>query len=188
MEYEHNNSPTFKKVGCRKLLCDMYDHISKGKLILILLIALTFSILLHLCANICNNVEMYISVSLTLMGFSLAAFAILIGSKEIMDKINVQYNETGSKYRSRCRKNTKPKPVETMFADLVLGLIVQGVSILWYIVINNFHCVCNLIETISLALVLIEILWSIHIIIHIYTLRTFYHYNHNNTINSDNEN
>lgn len=171
MVVNNDKMSNFKKVDCCIIFCDICNNLSKSVLITVLFIAVLASLLSYYYGEAkCNNYEMFVNVSSTLMGFSLAAFAILIGSKEIMDKKNMIV----------CDNNKKIKPVEIIFADLAFGLIIQCVSILLFIIMAHIKCDSNFVKVSSLALMLSEILWSIHIIIHVYTLRTYIRPNQTN--------
>ena len=108
---------------------------------------------------------MFIDISLTLIGFSLAAFAILIGSKDIMDKLHIEDN-------NNCEKNSyENKPIETLFADFMFALLTQCISIQWHVIIKPYNCSQNITVLISLFLFLFEIFWTMHIAIQLYTIR-----------------
>lgn len=107
--------------------------------------------------------EFYYSVLPNLLGFSITVYAILFGLNDIVRK-NLQQEATDKKI-----------PFEVLHATFAFGIIIQAVililGILSFTLIQFIPKV--IVGFISWILLSFIILWTIHTVLYLYSLRTF---------------
>lgn len=156
------------KVSYKIILNDIIKNINKCKLAVFIIISLVIGIISmvsHFISPFCLECirEFYYSVLPNLLGFSITVYAILFGLNDIVRK-NLQQEATDKKI-----------PFEVLHATFAFGIIIQAVililGILSFTLIQFIPKV--IVGFISWILLSFIILWTIHTVLYLYSLRTF---------------
>lgn len=168
------NSVNICQAAVNFLRCLWYPNSTRNTLLAITFVSIILSLFL---ANkrIIQTTD-YLSILSSLSGFCLAGMAILISMpNDSLAKLNTKIEK---EKHCECMKPTNSKGVsnstclDDLFAIMSLGVIVPLVGLMGYLLRPYFHisiCVCSVIK---MTILIFSILWSIHITIHFFMLRS----------------
>lgn len=133
-------------------------------------------ILVH-CSNMSSlQTTDYLTLLSSLFGFCFAGMAILVSMpSDSLAKLDTSINKKDHCECMKpygCKKLSNGKCLDDLFATMSLGVIVPLIGIIGCLIRPYFpinHCVCFIIK---MAILLFSLLWSIHITIHFFMLRS----------------
>ena len=142
---------------------DLLKNVSHITLFVKLFMSVCFYLLLiySLGGDLCIDSVMptLITLNVTLVGFGIAALAIVLSfSKEVIEKINDE-------------DESKRNPYDVVMADMTFFILMNAVNLGLLMFLYIYANMCLL--QISIALSFFNILWSIHVALHMLSLRTF---------------
>ncbi len=107
-----------------------------------------------------------------MMGFGIAAIAIVLGfSKEIVMELSNANDELKNDQNKKKESETKGTPFGKIVADISFYILMNAINIILLLALLPVHNQC--VFNITIALSLFNILWSMHIALHLFALRTF---------------
>lgn len=158
-----------RKVSYKIILNDIIKNIDKCKLVVFGLISFLIGLLMSMASHFIDPFclecirEFYYSVLPSLLGFSITVYTILFG-----------FNDT---VRNRLQQKATDKkiPFEVLHSTFAFGVIVQGVililGMLSFTLLQFIPKV--IIGCISWILLTFIVLWTIHTVLYLFSLRTF---------------
>lgn len=164
-----------KNVGLCFILQDLCNNISWRAVLFKFLLSVVF---LYFQLSYCNveyssaSISILSTLNVTMMGFGIAAIAIVLGfSKEIVMELSNENDELKKDQNKNKGSETKGTPFGKIVGDISFYILMNAINIillLALLLVEN-QCVYNITITLSLF----NILWSMHIALHLFALRTF---------------
>ena len=153
------------EVPLSKVCKDIIHNLVKKEVKIIFFVSIIIGLIMAFCNSLCLECirELFNSVLPSLLGFSITVYAILFG---INDTVRNKLQQKASDGKI---------PIEVLHSTFVLGIIIQGFTLIIYILsYTKTQFICPQIAGgLSCFMLSFIILWTINTVLHLYTLRTF---------------